>query len=60
MEEVSAQQSIIYQTSQALNLIASNAEYKGTMQEVEAERLLLIAGKHWVAAAIQRECAKQE
>ncbi|XP_033626167.1 anillin-like [Asterias rubens] len=56
MEEVSAQQSIIYQTSQALNLIASNPEHKGTTQEVEAERLLLIAAQRRQAclAEIQR------
>ncbi len=46
MEEVSAQQSIIHQATQALNLIhTSSSEYKGSMQEVEAERLLLLAGK---------------
>ncbi len=56
MEEVSAQQSIIYQTSQALNLIASNPEHKGSLQEVEAERLLLIAAQRRQAclAEIQR------
>ncbi|XP_022084050.1 anillin-like [Acanthaster planci] len=55
-EEVSTQQSIIYQTSQALNLIASNAEYRGSRQEVEAERLLLIAAQRRQAclAEIQR------
>ncbi|XP_038076646.1 anillin-like [Patiria miniata] len=56
IEEVSTQQSIIYQTSQALNLIASSVEYKGTRQEVEAERLLLIAAQRRQAclAEIQR------
>ncbi|XP_071483843.1 uncharacterized protein [Diadema antillarum] len=43
MEEVSAQQSIIHQTSQALELIAATEEYQGTKEEIEAERLLVVA-----------------
>ncbi|XP_041455055.1 anillin-like isoform X1 [Lytechinus variegatus] len=42
MEEVSAQQSIIHQTSQALELIAATEEYHGTKEEIEAERLLVV------------------
>ncbi|XP_072014096.1 uncharacterized protein [Amphiura filiformis] len=56
MEEVSAQQSIIHQTTQALNLIHSSSEYKGSMEEVEAERLLLLAAqrRHACLNEIQR------
>ncbi|XP_072168892.1 anillin-like isoform X2 [Diadema setosum] len=43
MEEVSTQQSIIHQTSQALELIAATEEYQGTKEEIEAERLLVVA-----------------
>ncbi|XP_030831720.1 anillin isoform X2 [Strongylocentrotus purpuratus] len=45
MEEVSAQQSIIHQTSQALELIAATEEYHGTKEEIEAERLLVVASQ---------------
>ncbi|XP_071958869.1 uncharacterized protein [Antedon mediterranea] len=55
-EEVSTQHSIIHQTSQALNLINAKPDYKGTMEEVEAERLLLIATQRRLAclSEIQR------
>lgn len=42
-EEVSAQQTIISQTSRALNLCRSTAEFFGSAEQVEGERLLLIA-----------------
>ena len=48
MEEVSAQQSIIHQTSQALELIAATEEYHGTKEEIEAERLLVVASKSFI------------
>nr|XP_006816943.1 PREDICTED: actin-binding protein anillin-like [Saccoglossus kowalevskii] len=57
MEEISAQQSIIHQTSQALNLVAANGDaLKGTEQEIEAERLLAIATQRRLAclSEIQR------
>ncbi|XP_022252729.1 anillin-like [Limulus polyphemus] len=42
-EEVYAQQTIVGQASQALNLCHSTTEFHGSMEQVEGERLLLIA-----------------
>lgn len=39
------QQAVISQTSQALNLCHSTAEFSGSSEQIEAERLLLIASK---------------
>ncbi|XP_033113114.1 anillin-like isoform X2 [Anneissia japonica] len=59
-EEVSAQQSIIQQTSQALNLINAKPDYKGTMEEVEAERLLLIATQRRLACLSEIQHLKNQ
>lgn len=42
-EEVHKQQNIIAQTSQALNLCSSTPEFSGSTEQVEAERVLLLA-----------------
>lgn len=44
-EEVHKQQNIISQTSQALNLCSSTPEFSGSTEQVEAERVLLLACK---------------
>lgn len=44
-EEVSKQQTIIGQASQALNLCNSTIEFSGSREQVEGERLLLVASK---------------
>lgn len=45
-EEVHKQQNIISQTSQALNLCSSTPEFSGSTEQVEAERVLLLASKN--------------
>jgi actin-binding protein anillin len=45
LSEVEKQQTIISQTSQALNLCAATIEFSGSTESVEAERLLLIASE---------------
>ncbi|XP_070574489.1 anillin-like isoform X2 [Ptychodera flava] len=61
MEDISQQQSIIHQTSQALNLIEANGNaLKGTIEEVEAERLLLIATQRRLACLAEVQRLKQE
>ncbi|CAH1981243.1 unnamed protein product [Acanthoscelides obtectus] len=42
-EEVNKQQNIISQTSQALNLCMSTPEFSGSTEQVEAEKVLLVA-----------------
>ncbi|CAM1302396.1 ANLN (predicted) [Pycnogonum litorale] len=42
-EDVNTQQTIISQTSQALNLCRSTTEFYGSSEQIEGERLLLIA-----------------
>lgn len=42
-EEVHKQQNIISQTSRALNLCSSTPEFSGSTEQVEAERVLLLA-----------------
>lgn len=44
-KEVSKQEMIISQTSQALNLCNSTLEFMGSTEQVEAERVLLLASK---------------
>lgn len=44
-EEVHKQQNIISQTSQALNLCSSTPEFSGSTEQVEAERVLLLASE---------------
>lgn len=43
LDEVCKQQTIIGQASQALNLCSSTIEFNGSQEQVEGERLLLIA-----------------
>lgn len=43
MEEINKQQMVISQTSQALNLCNSTLEFMGSTEQVEAEKLLLLA-----------------
>ncbi|XP_066599667.1 anillin-like isoform X2 [Prorops nasuta] len=43
LDEVSKQQTIIGQASQALNLCTSTVEFSGSREQVEGERLLLVA-----------------
>ncbi|XP_030762791.1 anillin-like isoform X2 [Sitophilus oryzae] len=49
-EEVNIQQNIIAQTSQALNLCSSTPEFSGSTEQVEAERVLLVASHRRQAA----------
>lgn len=44
-EEITKQQQIISQTSQALNLCAVTVEFSGSTEAVEGERHLLVASK---------------
>ena len=46
-EDVSKQQTIISQTSQALNFCCSTVEFSGSVEHVEAEKLLLVASNYW-------------
>ncbi|XP_068084364.1 anillin-like [Anabrus simplex] len=43
LDEVSKQQNVISQVSQALNLCSATVEFSGSAEEVEGERLLLLA-----------------
>lgn len=43
MDEVCKQQTIIGQASQALNLCHATVEFTGSREQVEGERLLLVA-----------------
>lgn len=58
-EEVSKQQTIIGQASQALNLCNSTIEFSGSREQVEGERLLLVASKfilllYWKQSTLQK------
>ena len=46
LEEVCKQQTTIGQASQALNLCNSTVEFSGSREQVEGERLLLLASKN--------------
>lgn len=50
MNTVSKQQTVISQASQALNLCCSTIEFSGSSEQVEAERLLLVATQRRQAA----------
>ncbi|XP_008546672.1 anillin isoform X2 [Microplitis demolitor] len=56
MEEVCKQQTIIGQASQALNLCTATVEFSGSREQVEGERLLLVAThrRHAALNEIQR------
>lgn len=44
-DEILAQQTVISQTSQALNLCQASSEFYGSSEQTEGERLLLIASE---------------
>jgi actin-binding protein anillin len=44
---------VISQASQALNLCYSTFEFSGSTEQVEGERLLLVASKYFVLAPSQ-------
>lgn len=45
LEEVCKQQTVISQASQALNLCNATVEFSGSREQVEGERLLLVASE---------------
>jgi len=46
LEEAAYQQNIVLQASQALNLcVANDITFRGSQEEIEAERVLLLASK---------------
>ena len=46
LEEAAYQQNIVLQASQALNLcVANDITFRGSTEEIEAERVLLLASK---------------
>lgn len=45
LEDVSKQQTVISQASQALNLCNATVEFSGSSEQVEGERLLLLSSK---------------
>ena len=53
LDDVSKQQTIISQASQALNLCNATVEFSGSAEQVEGERLLLLASKCCVSP---KEC----
>lgn len=55
-EEINAQQIVMAQASQALNLCRATAEFSGSTEQVEGERLLLVASqkRHTAMNEIQR------
>ncbi|XP_044264365.1 anillin isoform X2 [Tribolium madens] len=53
--EVSKQEMIISQTSQALNLCNSTPEFMGSTEQVEAERVLLVATHRRQAAILESQ-----
>ncbi|XP_071447088.1 anillin-like [Hetaerina americana] len=60
LEEVSRQQTIISQASQALNLCSSTVEFSESAEQVEGERLLLIATHRRQAALNEIQRIKVE
>lgn len=59
-EEVNRQQNIISQTSQALNLCSCTPEFSGSTEQVEAERVLLVATHRRQAALHELQRLKVE
>ncbi|KAL1501045.1 hypothetical protein ABEB36_006447 [Hypothenemus hampei] len=59
-EEVNRQQNIIAQTSQALNLCSSTLEFSGSTEQVEAEKVLLVATHRRQAALHELQRLKVE
>lgn len=55
LDEVCKQQTVISQTSQALNLCAATIEFSGSTESVEGERHLLVASKSVVFVIVVAE-----
>ncbi|XP_018334408.1 anillin-like [Agrilus planipennis] len=60
LDEVSKQQTVISQTSQALNLCYSTLEFTGSTEQVEAEKVLLLATHRRQAALHEIQRLKVE
>ncbi|XP_069676075.1 anillin isoform X2 [Periplaneta americana] len=60
VDEVAKQQTVISQASQALNLCCSTVEFSGSAEEVEGERLLLVATHRRQAAMHEVQRLKVE
>jgi actin-binding protein anillin len=60
LDEVMRQQTIISQTSQALNLCASTVEFSGSTEAVEGERHLLVATNRRIACLNEVQRLKVE
>ncbi|XP_023289978.1 anillin isoform X2 [Orussus abietinus] len=60
LDEVCKQQTIIGQASQALNLCSSTIEFSGSREQVEGERLLLVANQRRQAALNEIQRLKVE
>ncbi|XP_078607192.1 anillin-like isoform X1 [Branchiostoma floridae x Branchiostoma japonicum] len=58
MEQVASQQTIVHQASQALNVCRDAEHGKGSAEEVEAERLLLIATQRRLALLAETQRLK--
>ncbi|XP_078690169.1 anillin-like isoform X3 [Branchiostoma floridae x Branchiostoma belcheri] len=58
MEQVATQQTIVHQASQALNVCRDAEHGKGSAEEVEAERLLLIATQRRLALLAETQRLK--
>ncbi|XP_046438259.1 anillin-like [Daphnia pulex] len=59
-EEISTQQSVMAQASQALNLCRATAEFSGSTEQVEGEKLLLISSQKKQAAINEIQRLKSE
>jgi len=59
-EEINVQQNVIAQASQALNLCRATAEFSGSTEQVEGERLLLVASQKRQAAMNEIQRLKTE
>lgn len=59
-EEINVQQNVIGQASQALNLCRATAEFSGSTEQVEGERLLLVASQKRQAAMNEIQRLKTE
>jgi actin-binding protein anillin len=51
--QVKRQETVISQASQALNLCYSTVEFSGSAEQVEGERLLLVASEYHVLTPSQ-------
>lgn len=51
LDDVSKQQTVISQASQALNLCNATVEFSDSSEQVEGERLLLLASMYYTSAS---------